>query len=91
MRLDFLWAVLYIAGMAKKNNYNRNAATQGSKEYQKHTCGECARCTPVMKFHTLTVKDRQPTLGRCPEFTYCVLLSQPAGRCFSATEPAGSM
>lgn len=79
--------------MAKKNNYNRSAAEQGGrKEYEKHTCGECARCTPVMKFHTLTVKDRQPTLGRCPECAYCVLLSQPAGKCFRAkTKEPGSV
>ena len=69
----------YIAGMAK--NYRTTKAVQNSgkdKEYEKHTCGECKRCTPVTKFNTLTVKDRKPTLGRCPEQTCCVLLSQRA-------------
>lgn len=69
----------YIAVMAK--NYKTTTAAQNSgkdKEYEKHTCGECKRCTSVTTFHTLTVKDRLPTLGRCPEHTYCVLLSQRA-------------
>lgn len=75
--------------MAKKsNNYNSTTtATQGSKEYEKHVCGECGRCTPVTASHTLTVKDRRPTLGRCPEHTRCVLLSERAGKCFSARKP----
>ena len=63
-----------------KNNRTTTAA-QGSgkdKEYEKHVCGECKRCTPGMKFNTLTVKDRKPTLGRCPESTCSVLLSQRA-------------
>ena len=75
----------YIAGMAKDYRTTTTAA-QGSgkdKEYLKHTCGECAHCTPVTTFHTLTVKDRLPTLGRCPEHKYCVLLSQQAEQCFS--------
>lgn len=42
------------------------------------TCGMCKQCKPVYKHNTLTVKDRRPTLGRCPYRTYCVLLSQPA-------------
>lgn len=70
----------YIADMARNNGYNRSAAAQNSdnKEYEKHVCGECKRCTPVTKFSTLTVKDRKPTLGRCPESTCSVLLSQRA-------------
>ena len=39
------------------------------------TCGECANCTPVTKFHTLSI-DGEPTMGRCPKEEYCVLLSQ---------------
>lgn len=64
--------------MAK--NYRTTAAQNSGKdkEYEKHICGECKRCTPVTTFHTLTVKDRRPTLGRCPELTHCVLLSQRA-------------
>ncbi len=64
-----------------KNYRTTTTATQNSgkdKEYEKHLCGECKRCIPVTTFHTLTVKDRNPTLGRCPEQTYCVLLSQRA-------------
>ena len=71
----------YIAGMARNNGYNRSVAAQNSgkdKEYEKHVCGECKRCTPITKFNTLTVKDRKPTLGRCPESTCSVLLSQRA-------------
>jgi len=68
----------YIAGMAKKNKTTTAAQNSGNKEYEKHVCGECKRCTPVKKFSTLTVKDRRPTLGRCPESTCSVLLSQRA-------------
>lgn len=78
--------------MAKKNAYNRSAVAQDSKEYEKYTCGKCARCTPVTAFHTLTVKDRLPTLGRCPEQQSCVLLSQRACKEFSAkTKEPGSV
>ena len=80
MPLASICLLHYIAGMAK--NYRTTAtAAQNSgngKEYLKHTCGECKRCTPVTAFHTLTVKDRKPTLGRCPEEKFCVLLSQRA-------------
>ena len=69
--------------MAKNNRTATPAQNSGSKEYEKHTCGECKHCTPVTKFNTLTVKDRKPTLGRCPEKEFCVLLSQRAERCFS--------
>lgn len=70
----------YIAGMAKNYRTTTTAAQNSgkNKEYLKHTCGECKRCTPVTKFSTLTVKDRRPTLGRCPEEEFCVLLSQRA-------------
>lgn len=64
-----------------KNYRTTTTATKGDnkdKEYEKHVCGECKRCTPVTKFNTLTVKDRKPTLGRCPESTCSVLLSQRA-------------
>lgn len=78
--------------MAKKNGYNRNAVAQDSKEYEKHTCGECRHCTPKTEFHTLTVKDRRPTLGRCPEYKYSVLLSERACQKFSAkTKAPGSV
>ena len=78
--------------MAKKSNYNNSttAATQSSKEYEKHVCGEFERCTPVTASHTLTVKDRRPTLGRCPEHTRCVLLSERACQKFSARKTPGS-
>jgi len=65
--------------MAKNNRTTTVAQNSGkSKEYLNHVCGECKRCTPVTEQHTLTVKDRKPTLGRCPEHKYCVLLSQQA-------------
>ena len=49
------------------------------KETERKTCGQCRCCTPVRAHHTLTVKDRKPTMGRCPyNGKYCVLLSQTA-------------
>lgn len=77
-------AIPYIARMGKtsSNQRNANADTKDSKAYEKHVCGECARCTPETAFHTLTVKDCRPTLGRCPEQKYCVLLSQRACKKF---------
>ena len=68
----------YIAGMAKNYRTTTAAQNSGNKEYEKHVCGECKRCTPVTTFNTLTVKDRKPTLGRCPESACSVLLSQRA-------------
>lgn len=54
----------YIADMAKNYRTTTTAAqNSGNKEYEKHVCGECKRCTPVTTFNTLTVKDRKPTLG----------------------------
>lgn len=31
-----------------------------------HRCGDCRNAQVVFDFHTLTVKDRLPTLARCP-------------------------
>ena len=78
--------------MGKKNSGYRvvDADTKDSKDYEKHVCRECAHCTPKTESHTLTVKDRQPTLGRCPEEKYCVLLSQRACKKFMAAKPPGS-
>ena len=84
-------AGLYIVGMGKTSNKTATADSKDSKEYEKHVCRECARCTPVTTFHTLTVKDRQPTLGRCPEEKYCVLLSQRACKKFMETKLPGSV
>lgn len=44
---------------------------------QLHRCGDCAHCTPVLDFNTLTVHGRQPTLGTCPYWkeSRCTLLS----------------
>ncbi len=79
LRLASIWLLHYIAGMARNNITTTAAQHSGKdKEYLKHVCGECKRCTPVTKFNTLTVKDRKPTLGRCPESTCSVLLSQRA-------------
>lgn len=76
--LTFTRLLHYIAGMAKNYRTTTHAQSSGNKEYEKHVCGECKRCTPVTAQHTLTVKDRTPTLGRCPEEEFCVLLSQRA-------------
>lgn len=80
LRLAYICLLHYIAGMAKNCRTTTTASKNcgKDKEYEKHTCGECKRCTPVTKFDTLTVKDRKPTLGRCPESTCSVLLSQRA-------------
>ena len=48
--------------------------------WEDETCGTCVWCTPYLAFHTLTVRDRKPTMGTCPNWTQskCVLLSQRA-------------
>lgn len=42
-----LW--YYIAGMAKNYRTTTTAAqiSGKDKEYEKHLCGECKRCTPI--------------------------------------------
>ena len=57
-----------------------NMAEKGNATTEIHLCGECVNCTPIYDFHTLTVKDRKPTMGTCPYWTSsrCVLLSQRA-------------
>ena len=55
-----------------------NGKTEDSDEWKKHFCGECAKCEPYMRFETLTVKDRQPTMGLCPDCEFKVLLSERA-------------
>lgn len=79
--------------MGKTNNSYKAATAdkKDSKEYENHVCGECANCTPVTAFHTLTVKNRKPTLGRCQEEEFCVLLSQQACKKFSTTKQPGSV
>lgn len=60
--------------MAKTSN-----KTEESDEWKKHFCGECARCEPYMRFETLTVKEKKPTMGTCPKNTERkVLLSEKA-------------
>ena len=78
--------------MRKANNsYKASAADKkDSKEYEKQTCGECAKCTPKTDFHTQTVKNRKPTIGRCPEEKFCVLLSQRACKKFILAKQPGS-
>lgn len=41
-------------------------------------CRECEHCDPYWRFETLTVKDKQPTMGTCPHREYKVLLSESA-------------
>lgn len=51
------------------------------KIWEGKKCGECGNVTEVTRFHTLTIKDRKPTLGKCPFYkdgVFCVLLSSPA-------------
>ncbi len=56
-----------------------------------HYCRECAHVTPVTDWHTLSVHDRQPTLGRCPYWTVSksVLLSQRSCTNFKHNESLG--
>lgn len=63
--------------MAKTRN-----KTEESGEWKSRFCGECSRCEPYMKFETLTVKDRKPTMGTCPEREFKVLLSERACKRF---------
>ena len=42
-------------------------------------CGTCKNCTPYYAQHTLTVKDKKPTMGKCPKIANrFVLLSERA-------------
>jgi len=56
----------------------RVVCKEEDKEYLNHVCGECALCEPYMKWETLTVKDRKPTMGTCPHKEFKVLLSERA-------------
>ena len=69
--------------MAKKIIYEKE-----NTEYLNHCCRECRLCQPVMDFNTLTVKDKKPTLGRCPREEYCVLLSQRACKNYNKKDEA---
>ena len=69
-----------MAGKSSKSIQPR----EEEKIWEGHVCGECAKCEPIYKHHTLTVKDRKPTLGKCPEVkNRCVLLSEIACRYFA--------
>lgn len=59
--------------MVRRSNTQPNP-----KKQEPHVCGECANVTEVYDHHTLTVRDRKPTLGTCPFWkgSRCVLLSQ---------------
>ena len=51
------------------------------KPWEGRCCRECGNVSEVTRFHTLSVKDRKPTLGKCPFYMggkFCVLLSSPA-------------
>lgn len=49
------------------------------KPWEGRFCNDCAECEPYMKWETLTVKDRKPTMGICPHITNRkVLLSERA-------------
>ena len=49
-----------------------------------HLCRECKHVVEVIRFNTLSVHDRKPTLGECPYWSEsrCVLLSQQACKFF---------
>ena len=49
-----------------------------NNDYLNHLCGECARCEPYMRFETLSIHGRKPTMGICPHREYKVLLSERA-------------
>ena len=51
-------------------------------DYLNHLCGECARCEPYMRFETLSVHGRKPTMGICPLSEFKVLLSEMACKNF---------
>jgi len=58
-------------------------------QHTEHVCRDCAWQIPVLRFTTLTVHGRQPTLGECPHWTdsRCVLLSQRACEKFKMKKP----
>lgn len=55
-----------------------NKPQEPPKDNSIHYCRECANQEPYMRWETLTVKDRQPTMGTCQYEEYKVLLSQRA-------------
>ena len=53
-------------------------------------CGECVNCTPIWLHHTLTVKDRKPTMGECPYVTNRKVLLSEKG-CFKWMKRDGTI
>ena len=54
----------------------------GCEEWKSRFCGECARCEPYLRFETLSVHGRKPTMGICPYREFKVLLSERACKDF---------
>ena len=63
--------------MAAKNE-KQTKSKEDDKPWEGRFCRECAHCEPYMKFETLTVKDKEPTMGTCPHREFKVLLSERA-------------
>ena len=59
---------------------NRKQQNKKQSEQIITFCRDCKHVTPVMRFETLTVHGRHPTLGTCPYWqkSKYVLLSQRA-------------
>ena len=62
--------------MAKKST--KSTTRDNDKPWEGRCCRECEHCEPYMRFETLTVKDKQPTMGTCPHREFKVLLSERA-------------
>ena len=57
----------------------KTSKKENDKPWEGHSCNDCEKCVPYMKFETLTVKDKKPTMGICPHVTERkVLLSERA-------------
>lgn len=63
--------------MAKKST--KSTIRDDDKPWEGRCCRECEHCNPYWRFETLTVRDRQPTMGVCPYIeNRKVLLSEKA-------------
>ena len=68
--------------MASSVSY-RSFFKEDNNDYLNHVCGECENCEPYMRWETLTVQDRKPTMGVCPHVKdRKVLLSEQACKKF---------
>ena len=56
----------------------KGTSTKDDKPWDGRYCRDCAHCEPYLRFETLSVHGRQPTMGICPYNEYKVLLSEAA-------------